>query len=309
MRESNDPEAKQVLGELKLRGVMIELDEESVIRAIESILNRYLPCYWGTVIPGITSAIKRELVRSRNTIDADLVREVDEYFKKQGKKKQGMGDEWSDEDEPEDSDVGWEEVEESSSDSEDDVSEGKTEEAAKEEEIDHFKDPTVRKECIDVLSYLAGKKGTSVKQGDEEAIMESMIPHLRDSITNLCGIMGFLDTVIEYMDECSRLDNLEIVETALRDRIFVERYEQYKVKSKKNLVPTKEEGIATPMNQITQEEEKRESGDIMEIQETETSMIPLDLPEQPKESMGNAYSCIKESLERAGGNKRKLAQV
>nr|XP_011463874.1 PREDICTED: uncharacterized protein LOC101308184 isoform X2 [Fragaria vesca subsp. vesca] len=278
----NDPEPKHVLERLKLCGVQIDVDEEPLLRVIESFLNQYLRCHWASMVADISDAIKEELLRSRNMIDADLVRETEEYFKKQGKKKQGLGDEWSDGDEY--SDVGSEEVEESSSssDSEDDVAEGKTEKVAKEEEIDPFKDPTVRKECIDVLSYLAGKEGMSVKQEDEEAILELMIPHIRDSISYFNGIMNFLDKVTEYIDNSYRLDNLETVKTALRDTIFDEVCGQYKVKSMKNLVPTKEEGIATPMNQIKQEEEKRESGDIMEVEERETSMIPLNLPAQTK---------------------------
>ncbi|KAL6174692.1 hypothetical protein ACLB2K_051338 [Fragaria x ananassa] len=155
----NDPEPKDVLPRLKLSGVKIEVDEEHLLRFIESFLSRFLPCYWGSVIGEISNAIRRELVKSTKEIDVNLVREVDEYFKKQGKKKEGSGYGWSDEDEPEDSDVGSEEEEEEESDSEDDMTEGKTEEAKPKEEekkIDHLKDdPTTRKRCMDRLSYLA----------------------------------------------------------------------------------------------------------------------------------------------------------
>ncbi|KAL6174694.1 hypothetical protein ACLB2K_051340 [Fragaria x ananassa] len=226
----NDLEPKRVLERLKLGGVKIEVDEEPLLRVIESFLNQYLRCHWASMVADICDAIKEELLRSRNTIDADLVRETEEYFKKQGKKKQGMGDEWSDGDEY--SDVGSEEVEESSSssDSEDDVAEGKTEKVVKEEKIDPFKDPTTRKRCIDRLSYLAGKEGMIVKQEDEEAILELMIPHIRDSISYLIGIINFLDRVTEYIDNSCRLDNLETVKTALRDTIFDQVYGQYRVK-------------------------------------------------------------------------------
>ncbi|KAL6174693.1 hypothetical protein ACLB2K_051339 [Fragaria x ananassa] len=154
-----------------------------------------------------------------------------------------------------------------------------------------------------------------VKPGHEEAILELMIPHIRGTMSYLIAIMDFVGRVSDYIDRCSTLNNVETVKTALKSEIFDdEDYEGYKVKeeedmvvhankdqpSKKNLMPTKEKGIATPMNQIKQEEDKRESGDIMEIEETETLMIALNLPEQPKESMGSAYSCIKESLETAG---------
>ncbi|KAL6182183.1 hypothetical protein ACLB2K_043606 [Fragaria x ananassa] len=320
----NDPEPKDVLARLKLSGVKIEVDEEHLMRFIESFLSRFLPCYWGSVIGEISNAIRRELVKSRKEIDVNLVRQVDEYFKKQGKKKDGSGDEWSDEDEPEDSDVGSEEEEEEESDSEDDM----TEEAKPKEEekkINHLKDdPTTRKRCMDRLSYLAREeKGMSVKQGEEEAILELMIPLLRRFSSSFNGIMFFLDRVSEYIERCcSRLDNLDTVEAALQSASFREYWKAKTQEeeedmvvhankdqpSKKNLVPTKEEGFATPVNQIKQEE-KRESGDIMEVEETEISLMPLNMPAQPKESMGNAYSYIKESLERAGGNKRKLAQV
>ena len=72
----------------------------------------------------------------------------------------------------------------------------------------------------------------------------------------------------------------------------------------KTVVPTKEEGVTTPMHQIKQ----GENGDIMEFEEQET-LSPLNLPKPGKESAASAYSSIKESLDRAAANKRKLAQI
>ncbi|XP_062027889.1 uncharacterized protein LOC133743851 [Rosa rugosa] len=149
-----------------------------------------------------------------------------------------------------------------------------------------------------------------------------MIPHLRGCLMYSRGIKIFLKRVREHMDRCSTLNDLETVKAALENSIFREEYEDWKKDKregdmadaedqvnqllKKNMVPT-EEGIAAPVNQI-EEEEKRVCRDITEIEEMET-LTPLNLPEQAKESMGNAYSCIKESLERGGANKRKRAQI
>lgn len=83
-------------------------------------------------------------------------------------------------------------------------------------EIDDLKDPTTRRECIEDLSYLAREKGMSVKKGDEEAILEMMIPYLRGSVSYSNRIQIFLKRVREHIDRCNTLDSLETVESGDR---------------------------------------------------------------------------------------------
>ncbi|KAM5570405.1 hypothetical protein ABKV19_011184 [Rosa sericea] len=347
-----EPEANDVLRQVQSKGVTIALDGLSrakAVEAIDSFLKQYKECFWTIVIGEITIAIREELLKSRNVIDVKLVREVVEYLsnrrgvekkkKEEGleeKKKEeegsdgssseGSGEESEDE---EDSDQDLEKEEESDEDSDDDdamevvVAEGETEE--EEEEIDDLKDdPITRQECIEDLLLLSREKGLSVKEGEEDEILDMMIPYLRGCLLMYAkGIMIFLKRVREHIDRCSTLNDLETVKAALESSIFREEYEDWKKENregdmagaedqvnqllKKNMGPTKEEGIAAPVNQI-EEEEKRVCGGIMEIEEMET-LTPLNLAEQAKESTGNAYSCIKESLERGGANKRKLTQI
>ncbi|KAM5570410.1 U3 small nucleolar ribonucleoprotein MPP10 [Rosa sericea] len=337
-----EPEANDVFRQVQSKGVTIALDGLSRAKAIEvidSFLNQYEECFWTIVIRQISFAIREELLKSRNVIDVKLVREVVEYLSNPGgveKKKEeeeeesseGSGEESEDE---EDSDQDLQKEEESDEDSDDMeevvVAEGEMEVVAdeeEEEEIDDLKDdPITRQECIEDLLVLSSEKGLSVKEGEEDAILDMMIPYLRGCLMYAQGIMIFLRRVREHIDRCSTLNDLETVKAALENSVFREEYEDWKKEKregdvadaedqvsqllKKNMVPTKEEGIATAMNQIKQEE-KRVCGGIMEIEEMET-LTPLNLPEQAKESMGNAYSCIKESLERGGANKRKLTQI
>nr|XP_011460512.1 PREDICTED: uncharacterized protein LOC105350363 [Fragaria vesca subsp. vesca] len=173
--------------------------------------------------------------------------------------------------------------------------------------------------------------GLMVKPGQEGEILDKMYPYIRGGRPYRRSIRFFMKRVRERMDRSSTLDDLKTVEAALKSSIFDDVYGGYKIvknpstimeedmadakdpvnqQLKKNMVPTQEEeeeeeeGTASPMNQI-KPEEKRECGDIMEIEEMET-MAPLTLAEQAKESTGNGYSCIKESLERGGANKESL---
>lgn len=86
----------------------------------------------------------------------------------------------------------------------------------------------------------------------------------------------------------------------------------------KNIISTKEEGIVTPMNQLKQEEEKRECRDV-ELEECEIA-TPLNLPDQG-ENMVKVNFCLTQpecedieteecgSAMRGGANKRKLPQL
>ncbi|KAM5570411.1 hypothetical protein ABKV19_011189 [Rosa sericea] len=356
-----EPEANDVLRQVKLIGVKIALDRTRAVEIIDSFLKQYQECFWSIVIAEISTAIREELLKSRNVIDAELVRQVVEYLsnggvekkKEEGSDEDGSNDEGLEEEEKggsedeegsegsaeeleddEDSDQDLEE--ESDEDSDDDdveaVEEGKTEVVVaayeEEEEIDDFNDPTTREECMEDLLLVCSRMGLSIKQGDEGEILDMMIPYIRGSPMYREGITIFMTRVREHIDRCSTLDDLETVKNALNSSIFLEEYEDWKKEEqtitsreddmaeakdqvnqqlKKNMVPTKEEAIATPLNQIKQEE-KRVCGDIMEIEEMET-LTSLNLPEQAKESTGNGYSSIKESLERGGANKRKLAQI
>ncbi|KAM5570413.1 hypothetical protein ABKV19_011191 [Rosa sericea] len=371
-----EPEANDVLRQVKLIGVKIALDRTRAVEIIDSFLKQYQECFWSIVIAEISTAIREELLKSRNVIDVKLVREVVEYLSNGGvekkKKEEGLeekkkedgsdeeglekeeeeeekgdsdeegleeedveeeeGSEGSGEelDDEEDSDQDLEDEEESDEDSDDDVEKWKMEVvvADEKEEIDDFNDPTTREECMEDLLLVCSRMGLIVKQGDEGEILDMMIPYIRGCPMYRKGITIFMTRVREHIDRCSTLDDLETVKNALNSSIFLEEYEDWKKEEqtitsreddmaeakdqvnqqlKKNMVPTKEEAIATPMNQIKQEE-KRVCGDIMEIEEMET-LTPLNLPEQANESTGNAYSSIKESLERGGANKRKLAQI
>ncbi|KAM5570407.1 hypothetical protein ABKV19_011186 [Rosa sericea] len=287
------------------------LSRAKAVEAIDSFLKQYKECFWTIVISEITFAIREELLKSRNVIDVKLVREVVEYLsnrrgvekkKEEGleeKKKEeegsadedgssedvsneeesseGSGEESEDE---EDSDQDLKKEEESDEDSDDDdamevvVAEGETEEEEEEEEeIDDLKDdPITRQDCIEDLLVLSREKGLSVKEGEEDEILDMMIPYLRGCLMYTKGIMIFLKRVREHIDRCSTLNDLETVKAALESSIFREEYEDWKKENregdmadaedqvsqllKKNMVPTKEEGIATAMNQIKQEEKR-----------------------------------------------------
>ncbi|XP_062027886.1 uncharacterized protein LOC133743848 [Rosa rugosa] len=324
-----EPEANDVLRQVQSKGVTIALDGLSrakAVEAIDSFLKQYKECFWTIVISEITFAIREELLKSRNVIDVKLVREVVEYLsnRRRGvekkKKDEGSADEEGSSSE-EGSGSGSGEGEESEDEEDSDQDLKKEEES--DEEIDDLKDdPITRQECIEDLLALSREKGLSVKEGEEDEILDMMIPYLRGCLMYTKGIMFFLKRVREHIDRCSTLNDLETVKAALESSIFREEYEDWKKDKregdmadaedqvnqllKKNMGPTEEEGIAAPVNQI--EEEKRVCRDITEVEEKET-LTPLNLPEQAKESMGNAYSCIKESLERGGANKRKLAQI
>ncbi|KAM5570406.1 hypothetical protein ABKV19_011185 [Rosa sericea] len=332
-----EPEANDVLRQVQSTGVAIALDGLSRAKAVEvidSFLNQYKECFWTIVIGEITFAIREELLKSRNVIDVKLVREVVEYLSNGGvekkKKEEGLADEdvsneeessegsGEESEDEEDSDQDLKKEEESDEDSDDDDDDDMevvvADEEEEEEEIDDLKDdPITRQDCIEDLLLLAREEGLSVKEGEEDEILDMMIPYLRGCLMYAQGIMIFLKRVREHIDRCSTLNDLETVKAALESSIFREEYEDWKKENreedmadaedqvnqllKKNIIPTKEEGIgriAAPVNQI--EEEKRVCGDIMEIEEIET-LTSLNLPEQAKESMGNAYSCIKESLE------------
>ncbi|PRQ15898.1 hypothetical protein RchiOBHm_Chr7g0178401 [Rosa chinensis] len=189
---------------------------------------------------------------------------------------EGSGEESEDE---EDSDQDLKKEEDSDEDSDDMevvvVAEGETEVVAdEEEEIDDLKDdPITRQECIEDLVVLSSEKGLSVKEGEEDEILDMMIPYLRGCLMYTKGIMIFLRRVREHIDRCSTLNDLETVKAALENSIFREEYEDWKKEKtstsrmedvadakdqvnhqlKKNMVPTKEEAIAAPMNQIKQE--------------------------------------------------------
>ncbi|XP_024169705.1 protein OS-9 isoform X2 [Rosa chinensis] len=300
------PEANDALRIVQSKGVTIALDGLSrakAVEAIDSFLKQYKECFWTIVIGEISVAIREELLKGRSVIDVKLVREVVEYLSNR------RGVEKKKEEEEESSEGSGEESEDEEDSDLDLKKEEEEEDEEEEEEIDDLKDdPTTRQYCIEDLLLLSRKKGLSVKEGDEDEILEMMIPHLRGCLMYSRGIKIFLKRVREHMDRCSTLNDLETVKAALENPIFREEYEDWKKdkRLKKNMVPT-EEGIAAPVNQI-EEEEKRVCRDITEIEEMET-LTPLNLPEQAKESTGNAYSCIKESLERAGANKRKRAQI
>lgn len=88
------------------------------------------------------------------------------------------------------------------------------------------------------------------------------------------------------------------------------------IQLKKNIVPTKDEGIATSMNELKQAE-NGECGD-MELEECEI-VTPLNLPEQ-EENMGNVNFCLRQpeyedmdakecGIATIGGAKRKLDEL
>ncbi|KAM5570408.1 hypothetical protein ABKV19_011187 [Rosa sericea] len=270
-----EPEANDVLRQVQSKGVTIALDGLSrakAVEAIDSFLKQYKECFWTIVIGEITIAIREELLKSRNVIDVKFVREVVEYLSNRRgveKKKEeedsadedgsseeesseGSGEEFEDE---EDSDQDLKKEEESDEDSDDDdamevvVAEGETEEEEEEEEeIDDLKDdPITRQDCIEDLLLLSREKGLSVKEGEEDEILDMMIPYLRGCLMYAKGIMIFLKRVREHIDRCSTLNDLETVKAALESSIFREEYEDWK---KEKTSTSREEDMADAKDQV-----------------------------------------------------------
>ncbi|PRQ15900.1 hypothetical protein RchiOBHm_Chr7g0178431 [Rosa chinensis] len=143
------------------------------------------------------------------------------------------------------------------------------------------------------LLLVCSRMGLSMKQGDEGEILDMMIPYILGCPMYRNGITIFMARVREHIDRCSTLNDLETVKNALKSRIFLEEYEDWKKEQtitstrekedkvdvkdqvlkqeeedkadakdqvhqllKNNILPIKEEGIATHMNQIKQEEKR-----------------------------------------------------
>ncbi|KAL6181429.1 hypothetical protein ACLB2K_048084 [Fragaria x ananassa] len=135
----------------------------------------------------ITGAIRRELFKSRNEIDAKLIREVVEHLEDQGSKEKKKKEEDQGSDEEDGS--GEQDSEGRGEDSEDS-------EEVKEEEVDVLKvDTRKREKCIKYLQLMSREMGLSVKEGHEERILNLMIPYIRDSYAYYTGIMAFLTSL------------------------------------------------------------------------------------------------------------------
>ncbi|KAK9925829.1 hypothetical protein M0R45_023094 [Rubus argutus] len=320
------PEANDVFKKLRWKGVKVDCDSwrSEGIHAIESVLNKYKECCWHFLICSIAMATRRELVKSKAVIDVKLIREVVEYLEKD-----------DDDDDDDECKSDSESDDDGKSDSESEMDDIKEEhsDAEEEEEIDDLKDEKTRQQCIEDLLERCSKMGFSVKKGQEQQILDLMIPYLRGSLCYFMAVKFFMKRVSEYINRSCTLDDLDTLKCALNSKTLrqydsflkeqavsskeedeADAKDQVHQQLKKNIVPTKEQGIATPMNQLKQEE-KRKCGDIMKFEQCETA-TPLNLPEQ-EENMGNVYSCLGGCMEteewgiatRGGANKRKLAQL
>ncbi|KAL6224234.1 hypothetical protein ACLB2K_003089 [Fragaria x ananassa] len=321
------PEANDVFIEVKSAGVNIVLEDvTTAITIIEKFLEQYHHSFWSAMTIEISIAIRKELRKSRNVIDVGLIGQFVDYLEstvedipeeeeeeekaEDSDKEEGGSDEeeFSSEEDVEDSDGSEsEEIVDSDEDSDDDVAavtEGKKEVVISSEEIEKFKDPATREICKEDLLLVCRQMGLMVKPGQEGDILHKMYPYIRGGRPYRRSITFFMRRVREHMDRSSTLDDCCLMFTSLtQEEDMADAEDPVNQQLKKNMVPTKEEeeeeeeeeGIASPMNQI-KPEEKRECGDIMEIEEMET-LTPLNLAEQAKES--NAYSsCVKESLEK-----------
>ncbi|KAK9925832.1 hypothetical protein M0R45_023097 [Rubus argutus] len=191
------PEANDVFGQLRLNGVKVDCDSwrSESIHAIESVLKKYKECCWYFMICSIAMATRKELVKSKEVIDVELIKEVVEYLEK-------------DDDEEEEEEEEEEDDDKSDSDSDDDHRE-RSDSDAEEEEIDDLKDEKTRQECIKQLLERCSKMGFSVKKGQEQQILDLMIPYLRGSLLYFMAIKFFMRRVSEYIDRSCTLDDLD----------------------------------------------------------------------------------------------------